>query len=156
MVAYFPIMTKINTDRFINYLKSNGYKPDEYDRYALKLEEDGKTIRYFSFDDKYILTKSIFQMNEDYSTINIKLNYCSDGSIDIELMYTSVKDGKNAILSQSGTYENNDLKDCKVISNNNFNTMCADMRKEAKIFDGEVKKIIEENDLNMKYVKNNK
>lgn len=151
IIIYKNIQAKLNNDRFNTYIKNNNYKKDENGIYTKTINtENGNTI-YQAIIDQYLLTKEQ-TTSTDTEFTSIVISYKQDGTIETSYKLEGYnQEGEIGTLYQKGTYKNNDFK-CEIVNNNGFKTQCPKMKQEAQKFEKEIKKIFEDNNINVKYI----
>lgn len=153
--GYRSIASKTNTSNFYDYLDKNYTKQND-GSYEKKQETDSKQIIYRVLSDDYLFNKEINIYEGDYQT-NMMLYLTNEGLISSNLSYSGKgTDGKYGTMIISGTYNINNKKfECKTIQNDSLPSKCNYLKKETKEFYKEVKKILNEYNIDYKYVKKN-
>ena len=151
IIVYKNIMQKINNDRFTTYLKENKFKQNEDNIYTKTENTHNKQTTYQAIIDEYLLTKEESKSTDTEFT-SITAYYKKDGTIETTYKLEGYnKDGEIGTLYQKGSYKNGNFT-CQIISNNKFKTKCPEMKKEAQEFEKEVNQILENNNINIKYI----
>ena len=151
MTIFNKIMTTININNFTTYLKENGYEEKSDGSYYKYKKNDEKKISYKALDETFVISK-IIETEVNYNYTDIILKYKNNGNIEIELQYEGKNEAEDyGLLYQTGNYKNGKF-DCKIISGKNFASQCNLMKEEAKIFENEIKKIIDNYKINTKYI----
>ena len=151
IIGYNHQQQKINNNNFTTYLKNNDYKKDNNNIYTKTIENGNEKTTYQAIIDQYLLTKEK-SISTDTQYISMTTSFKHDGTIEIAYKLEGYnKEGTIGTLYQKGTYKNNEF-DCQIVNNNDFETQCPTMKKEAQEFDKEVKQIFQDNDINLKYI----
>jgi len=148
------INIKKNMDNLNNYIKDNKYTIDKYNLYTLTKKDNNTTLTYQLLPENYFITKTIIAEDDNENITKITLSYNKNNTIDIELEYNGLNKNNNfAIQAQTAKLIDNDFKDCKIVLDNNVDNKCDIMKEEATIFNDEVKKIINDYEIDLKYIK---
>lgn len=151
IIGYNHHLQKVNNNKFTTYLENNNYKKDENNIYTKTIDNGNEKTTYQAIIDQYLLTKEK-STSTDTKFTSITTSFKQDGTIEIAYKLEGYNsEGSVGTLYQKGTYKD-DKFDCQIVNNNDFETQCPTMKKEAQEFDKEVKQIFENNDINLKYI----
>lgn len=152
LFSYQQFQISTNTNRLYTYLKSNNYSKSKNGYYTKEIKNDNQTITEISGAKEYLFAeKKITLTNQEF--INIFLEYTKDNKVNISYKMEGYnKNQQIATIIQEGNLKKGNF-DCKIISNNNFDTACDVMKKEAENYYEKINKILKDNKINLKYVK---
>lgn len=150
IIGYKHYQQKINNNKFIMYLKNSNYKKNN-NIYTKTINNGNEKTIYQAIIDQYLLTKEKSTSTKTKFT-SMVVSFKQDNTIEVNYKLEGYnKSGAIGTLYQKGTYKNNKF-DCQIINNNDFETQCPTMKKEAQQFEKEVKQIFKDNAINIKYI----
>lgn len=151
IIIYRNIQQKINNDRFTSYVEKNNYKKDNTGVYVKETSTQNDKTTYKAIYDTYLLFKES-STSTDTDFTSITTGYQKDGTIEVTYRLEGYnKNEEIGTLYQKGTYKNGKFT-CEIVSNNEFETQCPEMREKAQEFNNEVNKIFEDNNININYI----
>jgi len=141
-----------NENNLKNYLNENGYKYEGQTYYKTSNENDGQTtytINYI-FSIKANNFTKVIDSSSNQAKENIQLKYNGTKIINIFYYTESYSDGSISSISQSAEYNmNNGEYKCELENiNGDIKSQCPKIKKEAELFSDEVKKMLDEANIN--------
>ena len=151
LFIYNQYQTQANTNKFNTYLKNNNYQKNDEGIYYKTNSSSKITTTDKAGSQEYIFARTISEDDTNYTTTTIE--YKKDKSIEITYQIEGfAPDGNYGILFQKGTYTKDNF-DCKIVTNIGFDTECDTMKKQAQDYEKEINNILEQNKINVKYIK---
>lgn len=136
---YSKKMTEINTKKFKNYINNN-FNTDS-----------SKSTYYQILSNNYILTKITKFENSPNSLVSISYNKKNEILGELKL-YGKNKYGNEGISYLKSTYKNNKFT-CDFVSNNGYKARCDILKKKTEELKKEMKDIIKNSKVKIKYLK---
>lgn len=142
-----------NNNKLETYLQENNYIENEYGVLSKEETNENETITYKALYPNCIISKEISTTeNNGQNKIKISMRYNNDNSISMDLQLDGYnKDNNYGILFQQAILINDEFT-CEIVTGDNFTTKCDTMKTEAQEFYNEINQILENNNINPKYI----